>query len=44
LGVKEKDDLLSVIDYIDEYKRVSNIGLWGRSMGAVTSLMFMSGN
>jgi hypothetical protein len=42
LGVKEKDDLQSVIDFIYENKRVSTVGLWGRSMGAVTSLMYMS--
>ena len=39
LGWKEKDDLQCVIDYLRNTKRVSTIGLWGRSMGAVTSIM-----
>ena len=38
LGHKEKDDLQAVIEYLYEHKRVSTIGLWGRSMGAATSL------
>uniref|UniRef100_A0A7S3FU90 AB hydrolase-1 domain-containing protein n=1 Tax=Strombidium rassoulzadegani TaxID=1082188 RepID=A0A7S3FU90_9SPIT len=44
LGHKEKDDLKSVIEYIYENKRVSTIGLWGRSMGGVTSLLYASEN
>lgn len=44
LGCKEKDDLKAVISYIKEYSRVSTIGLWGRSMGAATSLLFMKEN
>lgn len=40
LGYKEKNDLQSVIEYLYEYKRVSSIALWGRSMGAVTSLFY----
>ena len=42
LGHKEKDDLKSAIEYLNEHKRVSSIGLWGRSMGAVTSILYMS--
>ena len=42
LGHKEQHDLKSVIEYLNEHKRVSTIGLWGRSMGAVTSVLYMS--
>ncbi|XP_071716104.1 uncharacterized protein [Rutidosis leptorrhynchoides] len=40
LGWYEKDDLKSVVDYLRADGNVSLIGLWGRSMGAVTSLMY----
>ncbi|KAJ7954977.1 Alpha/beta-Hydrolases superfamily protein [Quillaja saponaria] len=40
LGCSEKDDLKSVVDYLRADGNVSLIGLWGRSMGAVTSLMY----
>ena len=42
LGYFEKQDLVSVIDYLNEKGNVSRIGLWGRSMGAVTSIMYSS--
>ena len=38
LGHKEKEDLQCVIDYLRSTNTVSLIGLWGRSMGAVTSI------
>jgi alpha/beta superfamily hydrolase len=44
LGHKEKDDLKAVIEYLYENKRVSSIGLWGRSMGAATSVFYESEN
>ena len=44
LGHKEKDDLKTLVDYLYENKRVSVIGLWGRSMGAVASLLYMKEN
>merc|ERR1712166_261882 len=44
LGHKEKDDLNAVVQYLYENKRVSTVGLWGRSMGAVTSLLFCKEN
>lgn len=44
LGHKEKNDLQAVIEYLLEYKRVSKIALWGRSMGAVSSLLYMAEN
>ncbi|CAK9173687.1 unnamed protein product [Ilex paraguariensis] len=40
LGWNEKDDLRAVVDYLRADGNVSTIGLWGRSMGAVTSLMY----
>ncbi|XP_028761039.1 LOW QUALITY PROTEIN: uncharacterized protein LOC114719691 [Neltuma alba] len=40
LGWHEKDDLRAVVDYLRADGNVSLIGLWGRSMGAVTSLMY----
>ncbi|XP_044486775.1 uncharacterized protein LOC123211884 isoform X2 [Mangifera indica] len=40
LGWKEKDDLKAVVDYLRADGNVSLIGLWGRSMGAVTSLLY----
>ncbi|KAK8635286.1 hypothetical protein V6N13_023163 [Hibiscus sabdariffa] len=40
LGWNEKDDLKAVVDYLRADASVSLIGLWGRSMGAVTSLMY----
>ena len=41
---KEKDDLKAVIEYLYENKKVSSIGLWGRSMGAATSVFYESEN
>lgn len=40
LGWNEKDDLQAVVNYLRMDGNVSCIGLWGRSMGAVTSLMY----
>ena len=41
LGYHESDDLEIVVDYLRKLPgRVSTIGLWGRSMGAVTALMY----
>ncbi|KAL3626199.1 hypothetical protein CASFOL_029748 [Castilleja foliolosa] len=40
LGWNEKDDLRAVVDYLRADGNVSLVGLWGRSMGAVTSLMY----
>lgn len=39
LGWNEKDDLRAVVNYLRTDESVSLIGLWGRSMGAVTSLI-----
>lgn len=40
LGWNERDDLRAVVEYLRTDGNVSLIGLWGRSMGAVTSLMY----
>ncbi|KAG0620245.1 hypothetical protein M758_4G201300 [Ceratodon purpureus] len=40
LGWNETDDLMSVVNYLRTDEKVSRIGLWGRSMGAVTCLMY----
>lgn len=40
LGWNEKDDLKAVVNHLRADGTVSCIGLWGRSMGAVTSLMY----
>lgn len=42
LGYKEKDDLDIVIDYLRHTSKVGLLGLWGRSMGAVTSIFHTS--
>ncbi|KAL6503432.1 hypothetical protein OROGR_025355 [Orobanche gracilis] len=39
LGWNEKDDLKAVVDYLRGDGNNSLIGLWGRSMGAVTSFL-----
>ncbi|KAG6766484.1 hypothetical protein POTOM_030570 [Populus tomentosa] len=44
LGWNEKDDLMAVVDYLRQDGNVSLIGLWGRSMGAVASLMYGAGD
>ena len=40
LGLKEAEDLKSVIIYLKNHYNVGEIGLWGRSMGAVTCLLY----
>ncbi|KFK32200.1 hypothetical protein AALP_AA6G210300 [Arabis alpina] len=40
LGWHEKDDLKTVVTYLRNSNHVSRIGLWGRSMGAVTCLLY----
>ena len=42
LGYYEKEDVHCVIEYLLKSKKVSKIGLWGRSMGAVTAIMYAS--
>jgi len=40
LGWFEKDDLRCVVDHLRASGRVSSIAVWGRSMGAVTGLLY----
>ncbi|RNF06721.1 hypothetical protein TraAM80_03744 [Trypanosoma rangeli] len=40
LGFYERQDLAAVVDFLHGQKTVDGIGLWGRSMGAVTSIMY----
>ena len=42
MGYREKDDVELIVDFIEKIPRVGKIGLWGRSMGAATSLIFNS--
>lgn len=39
LGWWEREDLKIVVDYLRKSGKTSTIGLWGRSMGAVTALL-----
>ena len=40
LGYNEKKDVHCVVEYLLKSRKVSKIGLWGRSMGAVTAIMY----
>ena len=40
LGYHEKNEVKNVIDFIERLPGVGNIGLWGRSMGAATTLLY----
>ena len=40
LGWYERDDVECVVDYLRGTNKVATIGLWGRSMGAVTAIMY----
>ena len=42
LGFYERQDLATVIEYLQGTKKISTIGLWGRSMGGVTAIMYAS--
>ena len=42
LGFHEKWQLKNVVDFIENYPGVGEIGLWGRSMGAATTLIYAS--
>ena len=42
LGWYEVFDIQCVIHFLRNSKKVSTIGLWGRSMGAITSIMYAS--
>lgn len=40
LGYHEKNQVKNVVDFIERLSGVGNIGLWGRSMGAATTLLY----
>jgi dipeptidyl aminopeptidase/acylaminoacyl peptidase len=40
LGWHERDEVRVVVDFLEKLPGVGKIGLWGRSMGAATALMF----
>ena len=40
LGKREQDDLEVAIQYLRSSGTVTTIGLWGRSMGAVTAILY----
>lgn len=40
LGISEADDLALVIHYLQTNYKIQKIGLWGRSMGAVSSIIY----
>ncbi|KAL9647671.1 hypothetical protein ABK040_015160 [Willaertia magna] len=40
LGYYEKQDVSTIVEYLWSTKRVSRIALWGRSMGAATSILY----
>ena len=40
LGYYEQQDVKCIINFLRKSKKVSCIGLWGRSMGAVTAIMY----
>ncbi|XP_059658610.1 uncharacterized protein LOC132304907 isoform X2 [Cornus florida] len=40
LGWHEKEDLKVVVSYLRSNEQISRVGLWGRSMGAVTGLLY----
>ncbi|GIL52108.1 hypothetical protein Vafri_8045 [Volvox africanus] len=40
LGAEEVDDVATAVEYLRAGGKVSTLGLWGRSMGAVTALLY----
>jgi pimeloyl-ACP methyl ester carboxylesterase len=40
LGYHEKEDVKIIVDYVSGLPGVGEIGLWGRSMGAATALLY----
>jgi len=41
LGYHEKEDVRIIIDFVEKLPGVSKIGIWGRSMGASTAVMYV---
>ena len=44
LGYHEKNQVKTIINLLYKYKGVGKIGIWGRSMGAATALLYSSTN
>ena len=42
LGYHEKFQVRNIVDFVEKYPGVGEIGLWGRSMGAATTLIYAS--
>lgn len=42
LGYFERDDVKTVVEYLRGLDTVTTIGLWGRSMGAATAIMYVA--
>ena len=42
MGYHEKNQLRNIVDFVEKYPGVGDIGLWGRSMGAATTLIYAS--
>ena len=42
LGYYEKNQVKDIVDFVEQYPGVGEIGLWGRSMGATTALIYAS--
>ena len=40
LGYYEKEDVNTIVDFVEKFPGVGKIGIWGRSMGAATALMY----
>ena len=40
LGYYEKEDVGNIVDFVERFPGVGKIGIWGRSMGAATALMY----
>jgi len=40
LGWNEKEDLKIIVDFVEKLPGISRIGLWGRSMGASTAMLY----
>lgn len=40
LGIKESDDVEKVVNYLKTNYKIGRIILWGRSMGAVTAILY----
>jgi len=44
LGYFEKDDIACVVSFLRKIPKMGKIGLWGRSMGAVSCLGYARGD